>query len=106
MEKSRECILTFTQPRVKALELAAAIKDRENAARASIERLESGDSAPALWQILGGQPGSDSRQYPPAAQEEAAFYASLKVVQFSTGGRRELAERPLRRCSLESQVRK
>lgn len=89
--------------RVKALELAAAIKDRENAARASIERLESGDNASAMWQILGGQPSAHTNRYPPAAQEEAAFYSSLKLVQFSTAGRREVVERPPRRSFLESQ---
>ena len=92
-----------TQQRVKALELAAALKDREMAARASIVRLESDDMDEGFWTVLGGCPGpgsSESAASPTPEEQEEAFYARVQLLVFSDSGCEDVRQRPLRRALL------
>jgi hypothetical protein len=92
-----------TSERVKALELAEALKAREMTARAAIVRLESGDAAEGMWEALrgggGAGRGGGSRSEGGGAAnqllsvsaqaEETAYYETLQFLSFSEGGGRE-----------------
>ena len=91
-----------TSERVKALELAEALKAREMTARAAIVRLESGDAAEGMWEALRGGgagrgEGSRAEEGGPANQllsvsaqaEETAYYETLQFLSFSEDGGRE-----------------
>ena len=55
--------------------------------------------------FIGGPVAKEIRkhEYPPAAEEEKAFYASMRFIVFSKMGRQDVADRPLRRILLRSE---
>jgi gelsolin len=94
---------------VKALEIAAAIKNHDRKAKASLHypRDVGGDVEKEFWEILGGKPDkiapAKPDDPPPGTEEEMAKYALYHISDASGSVvTTEITERPLRRDHLST----
>eukprot|EP00960_Hanusia_phi_P028495 747436-Hanusia_phi.AAC.1 len=88
------------QERVKALEIASALKDMEHRSRGTIQRVEEGDEEDDFWELVGGPDGRGTAQGLP---DEASYWSAMEVLGWKEEERCVVNERPLRQQILRSE---